>query len=99
MMCGRQPGGRNEKQLGICPVTREVRLNDVHEGCNAGRACWVVAGSLCGGETQGAFAQKFKNCEKCDFYQKVKQEEGSRFTLSAVLLGLLRNKREMAGII
>jgi hypothetical protein len=73
--CGREPGGINEKSLGICPVTKYKKLNNVHGGKNAGRTCWIVAGSLCKGEIQGFFAAKIKNCEKCDFFQAVCAEE------------------------
>lgn len=84
--CGRQPGGEHVHDLGVCPATEEKRLDGVHEGKNAGRACWVMAGTLCKGEVQGTFAQKYKNCEICDFYKLVKHEEFPRFTLSAVLM-------------
>jgi hypothetical protein len=84
--CGREPGGRRVHELGICPATKEARLNGVHGGYNGGRSCWVVAGSLCGGEIQGTFAQKFHNCNSCDYYNTVRQEEGGGFQLSAVLL-------------
>ena len=84
--CGREAGGSHVHDLGICPAAVEKRLNGVHEGTNGGRACWVLAGTLCKGEVQGTFAQKYKNCEICDFYRRVKQEEFPGFTLSAVLL-------------
>jgi hypothetical protein len=84
--CGREPGGNNVRSLGVCPATTEERLNDVHAGRNGGRSCWIMAGTLCNGVVQGTFAQKYKNCEICDFYQKVKEEEFPKFTLSAVLL-------------
>jgi len=32
--------------------------------------CWLIAGTLCGGKTQGVFAQKFGNCVKCVVYQQ-----------------------------
>ena len=51
--CGREAGGAHVHDLGVCPVTEEKRLDGAHEGVNAGRACWVVAGSLCKGEVQG----------------------------------------------
>jgi len=31
--------------------------------------CWQVAGTHCGGEVQGVFAQKFGRCEKCEVYR------------------------------
>ena len=46
--CERTPGGKKEEELGVCPVTMEKRLDDVHGGLNAGRACWVVAEAHCG---------------------------------------------------
>lgn len=39
----------------------------------AGRNCWLVAGTLCGGKVQGTMAQKLGNCRACDFYTKVKE--------------------------
>jgi hypothetical protein len=88
--CGRIPGGTHEKDLGVCPAHGAKKLDAVHEGRNAGRACWVVAGTLCGGSVQGTFANKYSNCEKCDFYKLVKKEEGFSFQLSAVLLPKMR---------
>ncbi len=90
--CGRQPQGPKVKELGLCPASVEQSLDDVHDGTNAGRSCWIVSGTFCRGEVQGTFAQKFKNCEKCDFYQLVRKEEGMGFRLSAVLLGKIQKK-------
>ena len=84
--CGRTPGGNKEEELGVCPVTVEKRLDTVHGGLNAGRACWVVGGSMCGGSVQGTFAQKFRNCNTCDFYKTVKREEFPKFELAATLI-------------
>ncbi len=90
--CGRQPGGEHIQDLGVCPAPTEERLDGVHGGTNAGRSCWVIAGTLCKGEVQGTFAHKYKNCENCDFYKKVKEEEFTKFTLSALLLKKLGSK-------
>jgi len=89
--CGRQPGGPRVRELGRCPATSEEKLDGVHDGTNAGRSCWVVAGTFCGGTVQGTFSQKFKNCETCDFYKAVQKEEYPRFQYSAVLLKKLRS--------
>lgn len=84
--CGRQPQGPHVRDLGLCPASVELGLDDVHDGTNGGRACWVVSGTLCQGQVQGTFAQKYKNCEACDFYQLVRKEEGPDFIYSVVLL-------------
>jgi len=93
--CGRQPQGIHVYDKGLCPAAAEDALDGIHDGTNAGRTCWVVSGTLCKGVVQGTFAQKFKNCEACDFYQKVRQEEFPDFCLSAVLLGKMREKVEV----
>ncbi len=89
--CGREPGGIKVDERGICPAAVEIKLHGTHGGTNAGRACWVVAGSMCGDKVQGTFAQKYDNCVKCDFFQNVKKEEGAQYELSIILLGKLRN--------
>ncbi len=73
--CGREAGGRNAEELGICEATRETRLNGVHGGTNAGRACWVVKNTLCGGSVQSNLAVKLGQCVTCDFYKSVMTEE------------------------
>ncbi len=75
--CGREPGGAHVREFGPCPVVTYAALNGLHGGRNAGRACWVVAGSLCGGKVQGNEEQKRKACWECDFLHLVKKEEES----------------------
>jgi hypothetical protein len=87
--CGREPGGAKTGELGVCQAATTSRLDGTHSGKNAGRACWVVTGTLCKGEVQGSFAKKYQNCQKCDFYLAVQSEEGAGFKLSASLLALL----------
>jgi hypothetical protein len=87
--CGREPGGQKTDELGVCPATTDTRLNGTHGGMNAGRACWITAGTLCGDHIQGTFAIKFKSCEICDFYQMVRSSEGAHFQLAILLLNRL----------
>jgi hypothetical protein len=84
--CGMEPGGPNSESGGVCPATTQERLDGTNGGKNAGRACWVVAGTMCNGELQGAFDQKHKYCSDCEFYQVVKQEEGGEVFLTFDLL-------------
>lgn len=83
--CGRELGGRNAKELGVCPAAIYRRLDGVHGGKNAGRVCWVVAGTMCAVRVQGTFAQEHKDCTKCDFYKTVKEEESHYFKMTVGL--------------
>ena len=74
--CGREPGGSKAGELGVCPSAVEARVNGVNGGKNGGRACWALAGTLCGGQVQGTYATKLTNCLKCEFYTLVATEEG-----------------------
>jgi len=90
MKCGREPGGRKAAALGICPVVTCTKLDSAHGGKNAGRVCWLVAGTMCGGEVQGSFARKYADCRKCKFYQLVREEEGPNFHLTIELVSWLK---------
>ena len=57
--CGRIPGGPKAAELGVCSAFT----------MKAGDACWLIAGTFCGGKVQGSFAQKEGNCIVCDFYK------------------------------
>ena len=87
--CGREPGGANSDR-GVCPAALETKMDGVHGGKNAGRTCWVVAGTHCGGEVQGSFAKKRGGCESCDFLRAVQDDERGRFLPSILLLRRLR---------
>ena len=87
--CGREPHGERSLDLGVCPAAVDKVLAGVNRGKYAGRVCWVVAGTMCGGEIQGSFAQKCESCEQCDFYNFVKEEEGDNFVPLEVLMSLL----------
>ena len=88
--CGREPGGAKAAELGVCPAATEKRLNGTNHGKNGGRACWALAGTLCGGMVQGAFASKLGNCLKCEFYNEVAQEEGSEHESARDILSKLK---------
>jgi hypothetical protein len=83
--CGRELGGEKAKELGVCPAAKERRLDGSHDGTNAGRACWIVAGTFCEGEIQGTFAKKYDNCSVCEFYESVRKEEFAKFIPAAIL--------------
>jgi CRP-like cAMP-binding protein len=77
MKCGREPGGVKAEELGVCPAADDISFDGINRGRNAGRFCWAVAGTFCGGNVQGAFAEKRNSCFGCEFFHKVRAEEGS----------------------
>ena len=89
--CGRQTRGVKTSELGICPASQETKLNLINGGTNAGRACWVVAGTYCEGKSQGTYVEKISNCAECDFYQHVRESEGSNYLKTQDLLKMLRS--------
>jgi hypothetical protein len=76
--CGREPGGHSVESHGVCPAAVFVEADSINGGKNAGRVCWIVAGTLCGGRVMGTFAAKFRDCLQCDFYGRVVREEGAQ---------------------
>ena len=76
MKCGRQPGGKKAVERGACPAAKDASFNGINRGKNAGRICWALAGTFCGGMIQGTFADKRESCTTCHFYQMVQREEG-----------------------
>ena len=91
MKCGRGPDGHHAKPEDMCPAAREETLDKVHGGKSSGRACWVLAGTFCGGTIQGTFARKQVACRRCDFYKKVNHEEGRRIESNQSMLGRLKD--------
>jgi hypothetical protein len=89
MGCGRETGGAKTKKTGVCPAAEEQILDQVHGGKNAGRSCWAGAGTFASGQMKGTFAKKYKNCELCDFYKRVRDEEGVHFWPPVLLQHIL----------
>jgi len=77
MDCGREPGGKRSAELGVCPAAESTAFNGLYKGKNAGRACWLVAGTFCNSRIQGSFAKKRTSCKGCRFYQQIHGEEGT----------------------
>lgn len=95
MKCGREPGGSNSIQFGICTASVEISADGINEGNNGGRACWALSGTFCEGEVQGTFAIKRENCRDCDFYKLVQKDQGSDFKdVREIRRALLLNQLE-----
>jgi methyl-accepting chemotaxis protein len=68
--CGRQEGGPKVAEFGVCPAYP-----------NHGHSCAALDGTLCGGKVQGTFADKLRNCIRCNFYNS-ENYEGRLHTIS-----------------
>jgi len=77
--CGREPGGSKVSELGVCSAAKETACDGINGGKNAGRYCWRVAGTFCGGKPQGTYAKKLPDCIECDFYKQVQDQHSSAF--------------------
>lgn len=88
--CGRQPGGHKVAELGVCSAAAEIRVDGMNGGCNGGRSCWAVSGTLCGGKVQGTFAVKLASCMHCEFFERVSREEGPALENAKSLLARLK---------
>ncbi len=73
--CGREPGGANAEEQGVCPAATESTADRVNGGKNGGRTCWAITGTLCGDRVQGTFAKKLGSCLNCNFYRLVTAEK------------------------
>lgn len=89
--CGRQPGGDRTDELGVCTVATCTMAHGINDGINGGRACWTIEGSLCGSKIQGNFSQKIGQCMSCDFYARVRQEQGQNYTGTKKILDIMKH--------
>jgi len=92
--CEMQPGGEKAKVHGPCPAAVDERVNGFNGGENAGRACWAIAGTYCGGSPKGLYALKLKDCMACDFHELVVREENKNYEKVSVLFKAIKEKRE-----
>ncbi len=75
--CGREAGGAKVRELGVCPAYEDQANEGLNGGSRAGRYCWKVAGTFCGGKIQGTWAVKMGSCSQCDFFRAVRAEQGA----------------------
>ena len=81
--CGREPGGENVPEYGLCPASIYTEADGFLGGKNAGRACTFVTGTFCDERFQGSYAEKEKNCTSCDFYRILKDEFGEQVSIAS----------------
>jgi hypothetical protein len=76
--CGRgYTSGVNHAGREVCPAAKEKSLDGIHGGMNGGRACWAVAGKT--GREHNSCGCSNSCFKRCNFYVKVRIEEGMNF--------------------
>jgi len=86
--CGRGPDASDP-----CPAAIDITATGVNGGLNAGRICWTVPGTGCDGAPHGGLVDKQDACVHCQFFQRVRDEEGPRFRFVTLAEGV----RDLAG--
>lgn len=71
MKCNRGP----EQGDAACPAASDIIFDGMNDGRNAGRSCWLIAGTDCKGETKGTFAKTYENCRSCGFFKQVRSQK------------------------
>jgi len=54
-----------------CWETMKCRETNCPAYQNECGRCWLIAGTMCGGEVQGRFAEKYHSCTTCEVYLNV----------------------------
>ncbi|MGA1821626.1 MAG: two-CW domain-containing protein [Thermoplasmatota archaeon] len=82
--CGKEPFSERIHDMNECPVLKAEKFDGINSGINGGRYCWRVEGvncAACGGISTPNWSDAERNCLLCDFFNKVRKEEGSDFTM------------------
>jgi serine/threonine protein kinase len=94
MKCKREPGGARAGENGTSVAATDSSYDGINYGKNAGRICWAVAGTCCGGDIQGTFAEKRDSCTSCPFYKLIQEEEGTSNTAHKLLNYFSEDEKE-----
>ena len=81
--CGREEGGENASQLGVCPAYP-----------NHGKNCWMVAGTFCNGEPGGTTARELSSCLSCDWHKKVHLNAMFKATVQVAMVARASREQE-----
>ncbi|UCB44498.1 MAG: HAMP domain-containing histidine kinase [Spirochaetota bacterium] len=83
LLCDYGPTSKNP-----CSAAVDTTSEGVNNGKNAGRICWTLPDTLCFKKPMGKFDEKRDICFSCEFFQRVKLEEGNLFQLFKVAQGV-----------
>ena len=79
MNCDRHSESKINFKTGVCPAAKNSEFDGINNGKFAGRVCWTIAGSFCLKNKLGTFSDKMMTCLYCEFFEKVREEEGENF--------------------
>jgi eukaryotic-like serine/threonine-protein kinase len=79
--CGREPGGRQAGELGVCPASLSGALGGGNRGAARGRSCWAFPGTPCHLWIEGKPGDQPVPCAQCELMQQVCEQEGRYFAL------------------
>jgi hypothetical protein len=58
--------------------------NGINGGKNAGRICWLIAHTMCEGETETTFEEMIKICSECDFMSLLSKKRGKNWRFHSI---------------
>ena len=93
LICGRQPDGAKEHEMGVCPASVCAETDKINGGKNGGRACWAIAGTFCEGKVHGTYAMKCESCMDCKVYKLVDEEEGKDRVKTSDIICIINKSR------
>ncbi len=76
MKCGKRPPENGNGKDNSCPVASETSANDLNDGINGGRICWIIAETCHNSKVQCSDLLRKDPCFSCEFRYKVTIEEG-----------------------
>lgn len=92
--CGREPGGINSDELGVCPAAMDAGADGFCGGKNGGRACVYIVGTLCEDKIQKSYKEKERVCDECEFHILLKKEHPKEMTIFSYLDYINRDKKK-----
>lgn len=77
MQCGREPGGKNVPERGVCAAASHPWPDGINGGINGGRTCWLVRNTQCTEALAEESGGRQVECGNCEFRLLVEKEENA----------------------
>jgi hypothetical protein len=93
MTCGRELSGVKAKELRHCATSSKTMFEETEGSGDARLACWVAAGAVCDGRSQGPCIEEMSDCSSYRLYDYVCNQERQRLENSSNLLRKLHTEK------